>query len=271
VKRLIFALLHDRGRFMLSRNFRLQAVGGIDWLFDNYDFATVSHGLDELMVVDVTRGARDAQAFARTVAQIAERCFIPVTAGGGIRSLDDAALLLRHGADKVLVNTLFADDPAACAAIAEYFGKQCLVAGIDYREDADGARAVWVERGEREIGAVLPDWLAHVVAHGAGEVVLQSLARDGTGMGLDTAVTSAVGARPEVPLIVLGGVGRGEHIAAGLQNPDVDAVATANLFNFIGDSFLTVRRELIAEELEVANWHAVDYSNLAGLFSREER
>ena len=72
VKRLIFALLHDRGRFMLSRNFRLQAVGGIEWLFDNYDFATVSHGLDELMVVDVTRGERDAAAFAQVVGQIAK-------------------------------------------------------------------------------------------------------------------------------------------------------------------------------------------------------
>lgn len=269
MKRLIFALLHDRGRFMLSRNFRLQAVGGIDWLFDNYDFATVSHGLDELMVVDVTRGEHDPAAFARTVGQIAERCFIPLTAGGGVRSVEDAALLLRRGADKVLVNTLFADDPAGCAAIADFFGRQCLVAGIDYREDGDGARRVRVERGERETYALLPAWVAHVMAHGAGEIVLQSLARDGTGMGLDTAVTSALGARPEVPLILLGGVGRGEHIAAGLRITDVDAVATANLFNFIGESFLTVRRELLAEGLAVADWHAADYSDLAGLFAGE--
>ena len=269
MKRLIFALLHDRGRFMLSRNFRLQAVGGIDWLFENYDFATVSHGLDELMVVDVTRGERDAAAFAQVVGQIAKRCFIPLTAGGGIRAVEDAGRLLRQGADKVLVNTLFADDPAACAAIADYFGRQCLVAGIDYREDDAGIRRVLVDRGERETDASLADWLAHAVAHGAGEVLLQSLARDGTGMGLDTATTAALGARPEVPIILLGGVGRGEHIAEGLRLADVEAVATANLFNFIGESFLNVRRDLIAEGLEVAESHAADYSSLAGIFARE--
>ncbi len=267
MKRVIFTLLYDRGRFMLSRNYRLQGVGTIEWLFNNYDFATVSRGLDELMVLDVSRGPRDSAAFAGAVAEIAGRCFIPLTAGGGIRTVDDAALLLRHGADKVLVNTLFADAPDACTAIADFFGRQCLVAGVDYVEGADGARRVVVANGSRETGAALSDWVHMVVAHGAGEVVLQSVTRDGTGMGLDLEVTSALGARPEVPLIVLGGVGRSEHIAAGFRVPAVDAVATANLFNFIGESFNTARRDLLAEGHDVADWHAADYRELAGILS----
>lgn len=268
MKRLIFALLHDRGRFMLSRNFRLQAVGGIDWLFENYDFATVSRGLDELMVVDVTRGERDLPGFASVVARIAERCFIPLTAGGGIRSPADAALMLRHGADKVLVNSLFARDPDACAAIAEFFGRQCLVAGVDYVEDAAGTRRVMVDRGGQDAGETLSAWVSHVIAHGGGEVLLQSMSRDGTGMGLDLDVIDRLAGRPEVPLILLGGVGRGEHIAAGLRLEEVDAVATANLFNFIGESFLDVRRDLLAQGFEVVDWDAAGYASLRGLFSR---
>ena len=266
MKRVIFTLLYDRGRFMLSRNYRLQSVGTIEWLFTNYDFATVSRGLDELMVLDVSRGPRDAAAFAAAVAEIAGRCFIPLTAGGGIRTGDDAALLLRHGADKVLVNTQFAASAGQCSAIADFFGRQCLVAGVDYVERPDGSRSVVVEHGQRDVGAPLSDWVQHVVAHGAGEVVLQSVTRDGTGMGLDLGVTGALAVRPEVPLILLGGVGRGEHIAAGFRVPEVDAVATANLFNFIGESFVAARRDLIAEGLEVADWHAADYRELAGIF-----
>lgn len=267
MKRLIFTLLYDRGRFMLSRNFRLQAVGTIEWLFNNYDFATVSRGLDELMVLDVSRGERDPEAFATAVSEIAQRCFIPLTAGGGVLTVDDAARLLRHGADKVLVNTQFADAPAECLAIAEFFGRQCLVAGVDYVEGADGERTVVVGHGQRETRASLNDWVTHVVAHGAGEVVMQSVARDGTGMGLDLSVVDALVTRPEVPLIVLGGVGRGEHIAAGFRVPAVDAVATANLFNFIGQSFVTARQEMLTQGLAVAEWHAADYRELAGLFA----
>ncbi|MES3032813.1 MAG: HisA/HisF-related TIM barrel protein [Gemmatimonadota bacterium] len=267
MKRLIFTLLHDRGRFMLSRNFRLQAVGTIRWLFENYDFETVSRGLDELMVLDVTRGDRDTAAFASAVSEIAQRCFIPLTAGGGVRSVDDAALLLRHGADKVLVNTQFADAPEACDAIAGFFGRQCLVAGVDYVEAADGTRVVVAAHGQRDTGVPLAEWVERVVAHGAGEVVLQSVARDGTGMGLDLEVTASLGRRPEVPLILLGGVGRGEHIAAGFRDEAVDAVATANLFNFIGESFVTARREMIVQGLDVADWHAAEYRTLKGAFA----
>jgi imidazole glycerol-phosphate synthase subunit HisF len=267
MKRVIFTLLYDRGRFMLSRNYRLQAVGTLEWLFNNYDFATVSRGLDELMVLDVSRGPRDPVAFAASVAEIAGRCFIPLTAGGGIQTIDDAALLLRHGADKVLVNTRFADAATQCTAIAEFFGRQCLVAGIDYVEDSNGVRTVVVENGLRDTGAALSDWVTHVVAHGAGEVLLQSVTRDGTGMGLDLDVADAIRSRPEVPLILLGGVGRSEHIAAGFRVPEVDAVATANLFNFIGESFISARRDLIAEGLDVADWHSADYRELAGIFA----
>src|SRR3982074_1309215 len=108
MRRVIFTLLYDRGHFMLSRNFRLQIVGTIDWLFDNYDLGRVSHGLDELMVLDVWRASRNPQVFAQHVLQIAGRCFIPMTVGGGVDSLEMASIYMRSGADKLLVNSAFA-------------------------------------------------------------------------------------------------------------------------------------------------------------------
>lgn len=266
MRRVIFTLLHDRGRFQLSRNFRLQGIGDMRWLLHNYDLPRVSRGLDELMVLDVTRGPRDTVAFATIVERIAGACFIPLTAGGGIRSLDDARTLLRHGADKLLVNTAFATDPALCRTLAETFGRQCIVAGIDVL-GAAGDYHVVTDRGGPPGTAPLASWVAHVQAHGAGELLFQSVDRDGTGMGLDLGIVDALPARPEAPVILMGGVGQDAHLRAGLLHPRVDAVATANLLNFIGGAFLEARSALADAGVPVARWDDADPAALRGCFA----
>jgi cyclase len=266
MQRMIFTLLYDRGNFMLSRNFRLQAVGAIDWLFTNYDLAKVSHGLDELMVLDVSRGARDPMRFADTVAQIASRCFIPLTVGGGIATSEVAQRFLRSGADKLLLNSAFATDPDFCRALADRFGRQCIVAGIDYRTAA-GRPRVFVENGNRELPDGLAAWTRHVEDAGAGELLLQSMDQDGTGMGPDLGVIDALGVLPDLPIILMGGVGKGEHIIAALRDRRIDAIATANLFNFIGSSFLDARAAVSAAGIEVARWDESAYDLLQGRFA----
>lgn len=253
MRRVIFTLLHDRGRFQLSRNFRLQAIGDMRWLLGNYALPQVSRGLDELLVLDVTRGARDPMAFAAAVERIAGECFIPVTAGGGIASLDDARTLLRHGADKLLVNGAFHTDPTLCRSLADTFGRQCIVAGIDVRRAASGYD-VLTAHGTTPVGVPLDDWVAHVQAHGAGELLFQSIDRDGTGMGLDLGIVDALAAQPDAPVILMGGVGQDAHIVEGLMHARVSAVATANLLNFIGDAFLDTRTALAAAGVSVARW-----------------
>jgi cyclase len=264
MQRVIFTLLYDRGQFMLSRNFRLQMVGSIDWLFSNYDLPKVSHGLDELMVIDVTRGARDSHRFTEAVNRIAGQCFIPLTVGGGITSPDVAQQYLRSGADKLLINTAFANDPALCRTLAARFGRQCIVAGLDYRRSVAGERQVFVDRGTQPAAQDLRTWVRHVEENGAGELLLQSIDQDGTGMGPDLAVVDALGPMPELPIILMGGVGKGEHIIDALKDRRVDAIATANLFNFIGSSFLDVRKAVAAAGIEVAHWDDSAFDSLHG-------
>jgi cyclase len=265
MRRLIFTLLYDSGHFMLSRNFRRQRVGSIDWLFDNYDFASVSRGLDELMVLDVSRGARNAEDFADKVQHIASRCFIPMTVGGGIDSLETAQRYMHSGADKLLLNSSFSNAPALCRALADRFGRQCIVAGIDYT-GTGGARSVKVCNGSQDVATGLSEWVEHLQQNGAGEILFQSMDQDGTGMGLDLEVVDTLHTRPEVPCIVMGGVGKAEQIIAGLRHPSVDAVATANLFNFIGAAFLDVRRSIASAGVQMAQWKEGDYALLRGRF-----
>ena len=266
-RRLIFTLLYDAGQFILSRNFRLQKVGSIDWLFNNYDFANVSHGLDELMVLDVTRGARNPDDFAAKVQHIASRCFIPVTVGGGINNFDVARLYMRSGADKLLLNSAFESDPELCRALAAHFGRQCIVGGIDYRMDAQGRRSVMTSAGTREVGMALPDWVDFVQECGAGELLFQSVEHDGTGMGLDVAVLDTLHRMPEVPCILMGGVGKASQIISAMQQSAVDAVATANLFNFIGSAFLEVRQAIADGGIPIPQWDNKEYAALRNRFA----
>ncbi len=267
MRRLIFTLLYDSGNFMLSRNFRLQKVGTIDWLFNNYDFANVSCGLDELMVLDVSRGARNPEDFAEKVQKIASLCFIPMTVGGGITSFDIAQRYMRSGADKLLVNSAFRNDPVLCRTLANHFGHQCIVAGIDYRMTPQNTRCVMADNGLQEVQIDLSDWVDYLQQNGAGEILFQSMDQDGTSMGLDLSVIDELRQTPEVPCILMGGVGKADHIIAGLRHPTIDAVATANLFNFIGTTFLDVRHSIAAAGMDIARWDDRDYALLRGKFA----
>lgn len=266
MRRLIFTLLYDSGHFMLSRNFRLQRVGTIDWLFNNYDFASVSRGLDELMVLDVSRGARNPEDFAEKVQNIASLCFIPMTVGGGITSFEIAQRYMHSGADKLLVNSAFCNDPALCRSLAGHFGRQCIVAGIDYKRAPD-TRSVMIGNGSQEVPVDLSDWVDSLQKNGAGEILFQSMDQDGTGMGLDLSVVDELRHPPEMPCILMGGVGKAEHIISGLRHPTIDAVATANIFNFIGSAFLDVRKSIAGAGIDMAQWNDGDYALLRARFA----
>jgi len=265
--RVIFVLLYERGRFVLSRNFRLQMVGTIEWLFDNYDFAQVSRGLDEIMILDVSREGRDVEAFSKAVALISSRCFVPMTVGGGVISFDIARAYMRAGADKLLVNSAFASDSNLCLRLANYFGRQCIVGGVDFKGAESSNRTVFIQNGTKTLNVGLGEWVRSLQQLGAGEIVLQSIERDGTGTGLDMSVAGELRQVLEVPCILLGGVGKGEHIVQGLQSEAVDAVATANLFNFVGATFLRVRELIAASGVVVPRWSGKHFDTLRGRFA----
>jgi len=259
MKRIIFTLLHCDGQYMLSRNFRLQRVGDIDWVLRHYEIRRVSLGIDELMVLDVSAEGADRTTFFRDIQRLVEECFIPVTVGGWLRSRDDASACFAAGADKVLMNRAFLNAPAACEDVAATFGSQALIAGIDVVDSPhDVQTRPFVGRSD------LKARVAHAVALGAGEVLVQSVERDGTGNGLDLSLP-ALAESGSTPLILMGGVGQASHLSDGLRDDGVDAVATANLFNFIGDSLLDSRSHARETGVPIATWPQRDFDRLRGI------
>ena len=258
-RRLIFTLLYDRGRFMLSRNFKLQAAGGLDWIMEHYEFDSIAFSIDELIVLNVERDARDMVKFSEMLREIARRCFMPIAAGGGIRSVEDARRLLHSGADKLVLNTPLFKHPELVRELAARFGAQCVIASIDYRRTGANEREVVAENGATPTGMSVPDAVALALELGAGELYLTSIARDGTGQGLDVEYVSKLADGVSVPVIISGGAGNFRQLSDAIAAGGISAVSTANLFNFMGDNLTEARHEIIASGTPLARW-----SKLAG-------
>lgn len=251
--RLIFSLIYSDGAFTQSRNFRLQKVGDINWLERNYKFQKISFSLDELIVLNASKTGKDITEFSKTVSRLVGDVFIPVAAGGGIRSLSDADLLFRSGADKVVLNSCIDSNPLLVKEIVSKYGSQSIVACIDYKV-VDGKPTVFVDDGSRALNTDLEAYLAYIQGLEVGEIVLNSIDRDGTGFGFDIEVINKYSELINVPLIIMGGAGNGQHLKEGIEIDGVSAVATANLFNFIGDGLPNARKLLIDNSINIANW-----------------
>lgn len=239
---------------MLSRNFRLQKVGDLEWLQANYNFSHISFSIDELVVLDVTRGERDTEAFCSTLKMLTEGCFVPIAAGGGVRTIEHARTLLRSGADKVVVNTPLYENKAFIAELASEFGQQCVLASMDIKRASDGSYRVWIESGSKCLEGSASHWIEEITNNAVGEIYLNSIDRDGTGQGYDLALLDLLPSDMPKPVILAGGVGNAMHLAEGLADSRVDAVATAHLFNFVGDGLKQARQSLIAGGVDLPVW-----------------
>ncbi len=253
-KRLIFTLLYNQGQFMLSRNFRLQKVGDLKWLQTYYNFSQISFSIDELIVLDVTRTERNIKVFSDALKVIAEGCFVPVTAGGGVRTIENAWTLLRSGADKVVVNTSLYSNKEFIGELASEFGQQSIVASMDIKHASDGSYKVWSECGNKRLDGCAAHWVEKVVNNAVGEIYLNSIERDGTGQGYDMHLLDLLPPNMSKPVILAGGAGNASHFAEGFADPRVDAVATAHLFNFVGDGLKKARKSLIFGGINLPMW-----------------
>jgi cyclase len=253
-KRIIFTLLYDDGNFVYSRNFRLQKVGSLDWLRKNYDFSKVAFYIDELVILDISRGRRDPDRFGDTLRTIAQECFVPIAAGGGIDSTDAALKLLRSGADKIVMNTVLSENRSIINLLVHEFGRQCIVGSIDFKKNDLGDYQIVTRNGTCIHAESAKTSLLDLPLDSVGEVYLNSIDRDGTGQGLDFGLIEQLPPKLDVPIILAGGVGNAAHLLEGLQDERLDAVATANLFNFVGDG-LKVARQLVNEKQNLlAHW-----------------
>ena len=230
VARIIPCLDVDAGRVVKGVNFvELRDAGDPVELAGRYD----AEGADELVFLDITASSDARDTIVDVVARTAEEVFIPLTVGGGVRSVEDARRLLRAGADKVGVNTAAVDRPAVVTEIADEFGAQCVVVAIDARRRPDGAGfEVFTHGGRTSTGIDAIRWAATVVELGAGEILLTSMDRDGTREGFDIDLTAAVVEAASVPVIASGGVGTLEHLVDGVTKAGADAVLAASIFHF---------------------------------------
>lgn len=252
-KRIIFTLVYSDGFFMQSRNFRLQKVGNLGWLEKNYRFQNIAFALDELIVLNAYKGEKDKIKFACTVANLVNDVFIPIAAGGGVNSISDAELLFNNGADKVVINSALYFKPNIVKEIISVFGSQSVVASIDCK-NKNNDYSIFVNDGTQKIDFQLEDYIKYLEELGVGEIYLNSIDKDGTGFGYDEALIDRVSGKTTLPLIIAGGAGNEEHLLSGLKNANVSAVATANLFNFIGDGLPRARKKLISEGVNLATW-----------------
>lgn len=239
-KRIIPCFDVDRGRVVKGVNFvNLRDAGDPVELAARYE----AEGADEVVFLDITASSDGRDTMLEVVRKTAETVFIPLTVGGGIRSVEDARRLLKAGADKISVNTAAIKDPMLISRGADLFGSQCMVASIDARrrQGASDPEAweVYIYGGRTPTGLDALEWARRVVELGAGEILLTSMDRDGTQGGYDLALTRAVSDAVSVPVIASGGAGDPSHLYRALAEGKADAVLAASIFHYgtykIGD------------------------------------
>lgn len=189
-------------------------------------------GADEIVFLDITATVEARKTVADIVERTASQVFVPLTVGGGIRTVEDFQQLLRAGADKISVNSAAVANPQLIAQAAERFGSQCVVLAVDARARGDGTWEVVVAGGRKPTGIDLIDWVKQGEALGAGEILLTSMNTDGTKAGFDLAMTRAVAQAVGIPVIASGGCGSLEHFAEVFEETGCDAALAASLFHF---------------------------------------
>jgi cyclase len=229
-RRIIPCLDVKGGRVVKGVSFvELRDAGDPVEIAERYD----REGADELCFLDITASHEERGIILDVVRATAERCFMPLTVGGGVRTIDDVSALLRAGADKVSVNTAAVADPDFVTRAAERFGAQCIVVAIDAkRVGAESRWEVFTHGGRRQTGLDAVDWARRLTANGAGEVLLTSMDRDGTKDGYDLGLTRAVADAVDVPVIASGGAGTLEHLHAALDEGHASAVLAASIFHY---------------------------------------
>lgn len=193
-------------------------------------------GADEITFLDITASHEGRETTVETVTAIASQVFIPLTVGGGIRTLEDIRTMLNAGADKVAINTAAVNNPEFVREAAQRFGSQCIVVAVDAKQvSAQGEPLKWeifTHGGRTATGLDVIDWVKRMVEYGAGEILLTSMDRDGTKIGFDLALNKAVSNAVQVPIIASGGVGNLQHLVDGVLEGEADAVLAASIFHF---------------------------------------
>ncbi len=251
-KRVIPCLDVDAGRVVKGVRFvDIRDAGDPVEVAKRYD----EQGADELAFLDITASSEERETLVHVVEAVASQVFIPLTVGGGIRTVEDIRGLLNAGADKVSINTAAVENPGFIAEAAKRFGSQCIVVAIDAKQVEPKENAprweVFTHGGRRATGIDAVLWARKMVKQGAGEILLTSMDRDGTRNGFDLNLTRAVSEAVSVPVIASGGVGCLEHLVEGVTQGKADAVLAASIFHFGEHTVREAKEVMAARGIEV--------------------
>jgi cyclase len=208
-------------------------------------------GADELTFLDITASSDARDTLFDVVARTAERCFMPLTVGGGVRTVDDVRKLLLAGADKTSINTAAVNRPEFVREAAEKFGAQCVVVAIDAKQVSPGKWEVFTHGGRNGTGLDAVDWARRMAAYGAGEILLTSMDRDGSEKGFDLELTRAVADAISIPVVASGGVGNLDHFVDGVVKGHASAVLAASIFHFGRHSIGEAKQHMAAAGIPV--------------------
>jgi cyclase len=250
-KRIIPCLDVTAGRVVKGVNFiGLRDAGDPVEIARRYD----DQGADELTFLDITASSDERDVILSIIENVATQVFIPLTVGGGVRSVDDVRRLLNAGADKVSINTSAIQNPQLVADAAARYGAQCIVVAIDAKQVPDSQPRRWevfTHGGRRPTGIDALEWGRRAQALGAGEILLTSMDRDGTRQGFDLELTRAMSDALDVPIVASGGVGNLEHLAEGVLQGHADAVLAASIFHYGEYTVRQAKDHLASRGIEV--------------------
>jgi cyclase len=233
-KRVIPCLDVHAGQVTRGVQFGVAEAGGLRNVGDPVELALRynEQGADEMVFFDITATAHGRATMVEVVERAADQCFMPLTVGGGLRSVDDMYAMLRAGADKISINSSALANPDLIRAGAEKFGSQCIVVSIDAKRTAPERWEVFSHGGRKAIGLDAVEWAKRAVSLGAGEIVLNSIDADGTKAGFDLVITRRISESVGVPVVASGGAGNLAHMAEVLLEGRADAVLAASIFHF---------------------------------------
>jgi cyclase len=251
-KRIIPCLDVDAGRVVKGVKFvEIRDAGDPVEVARRYN----EEGADEITFLDITASSDDRDTIVHVVEQVASEVFIPLTVGGGIRTVDDVRRMLNAGADKVAINTAAVFNPEFVKQAATKFGSQCIVVAIDAkRVSAEGEPSKWeifTHGGRKPTGKDAVEWAKKMAEYGAGEILLTSMDRDGTKIGFDNELTRAIAEAVPIPVIASGGVGNLQHLVDGIKQGEADAVLAASIFHFAEYSIGEAKEFMRAQGVEV--------------------
>tara|TARA_B110000008_G_C16901686_1_gene537060 strand:+ start:296 stop:1051 length:756 start_codon:yes stop_codon:yes gene_type:complete len=238
---------------MHSRNFSLQRAGDSEWIIENYNFEEISKHIDELVFLDVSREDFDRTIALHDFIKVTNNCFVPKSFGGRLRSFQDFENCFSNGADKIVINKLLCSNPDLVREASKVFGSQSIIGSIDVKK-IDNQYFVFLENGSVDNKLLLEEYIKLNIFQDIGEVYLNSIDKDGTGQDFDLSAYQCIASKVTCPIILAGGAGNASHFMNALKNSNVDALATANLFNFIGNGLQRTREELLENDFLFPLW-----------------